>query len=440
MLAATHTILFRIVEPVHPTESELIGSPRRNLALATWGLFSGLIMLLLAGGLFSTLLGVRAELRGVPTIVSSLISASYYAGFLAGSRITLRSLGQVGHIRVFAALASLLSAAILSLGLIDSPIAWAPLRFVTGLCLAGQYVVAESWLNDLATNENRGRLLAIYLVITAGAFGIGQISIFAVDARLIGGFAIASVLTSLAVVPVTLSEKAVAPTVSAGEHISLRELAKVVPTGVGAIVLVGFAHGALIGMAAIFATRVGLSVARIGLFVAALQFGGVVLMWPVSAASDDVDRRAVGVAVSVGAMVVGGLLLLGPATSPMATFLMAVVGGLSYPLYSIAGSYTNDWIEPEHVNAAASQLVTLYGIGAMAGPFATAGMMVVIGPSGYYWSIIVLHGLIAVFLLYRMVVWRAPLTTRPWSDVSIPARAFFIPATIVAMTRRRRAS
>ena len=432
--------MFHIVEPVHPAESNQSGRPRRDLALATWGLFSGLTMLLLAGGLFSTLLGVRAELQGVPTVVSSLIIASYYAGFLAGSRITLRSLGQVGHIRVFAALASMLSAAILSLGLADSPIAWAPLRFVTGLCLAGQYVVAESWLNDLATNENRGRLLAVYLVITAGAFGIGQMSIFALDARLIGGFAIASVLTSLAVVPVALSEKAVAPMVSEGEHISLRELARVVPTGVGAIVLVGFAHGALIGMAAIFATRVGLSVARIGLFVAALQFGGVVLMWPVSAASDDIDRRAVGVAVSVGAMIVGGLLLLGPATSPMATFLMAVVGGLSYPLYSIAGSYTNDWIEPSQVNAAASQLVTQYGIGAMIGPFATAAMMVVIGPSGYYWSIIVLHGLIAVFLLYRMIVWRAPLKKLAWSEVSIPARAFFIPATIVAMTRRRRTS
>jgi MFS family permease len=396
------------------------------------------VLLLLAGGLFSTLLGVRAELRGVPTAVSSLISASYYAGFLAGSRVTLRSLGRVGHIRVFAALASLLSAAILSLGLIDSPVAWAPLRFVTGLCLAGQYVVAESWLNDLATNENRGRLLAVYLVITAGAFGLGQMSIFALDARVISGFAIAAILTSLAVVPVALSEKAVAPTINEGEHISLRELARLVPTGVGTVVLVGLAHGALIGMAAIYATRVGLSVGRIGLFVAALQFGGVVLMWPVSAASDDVDRRAVGVAVSIGAMVVGGLLLLGPATSPMATVLMGLVGGLSYPLYSIAGSYTNDWIEPEHVNAAASQLVTLYGIGAMFGPFAAAGMMIVIGPSGYYWSVIALHGLVALFLIYRMMVWRAPLAKRAWSEVSIPARAFFIPATIVAMSRRRR--
>ena len=135
-------------------------SLKRDLALATWGLFVGLALLLLAAGLFGTLLGVRSELIKLPTAVSSLISAAYYGGFLVGSRVA-SPLGRVGHIRVFAALASLLSAAMLGVGLTESAAAWAWLRFVTGLCLAGQYVVAESWLNNLATNENRGRLLAI---------------------------------------------------------------------------------------------------------------------------------------------------------------------------------------------------------------------------------------------------------------------------------------
>jgi MFS family permease len=440
----------RIVEPVHSADSpdpSIAGGSTppdppvtggRDLALATWGLFLGLVLLMVAGGLFSTALGVRSELRHLPTAVSSLISAAYYAGFLVGSRLTLGALGRVGHIRVYGALASLLSAAIIAVGLTDSAPAWVLLRFVTGLCLAGQYVVAESWLNDLATEANRGRLLALYLLLTSGAFGLGQLFISAFDARTITAFAIASILTSLAVAPVALSEEAVAPDVTRGEHISLRELARTVPTGVGTILLVGLAHGAMIGMAAIYATRVGLSAARIGLFVGALQFGGVILVWPVAAASDDVDRRAVGVAAALGVAGAAALLLLGPARSPMAILLMAIVGGLSMPLYSIAGAYTNDWIEPEHLNAAASQLVTLYGIGAMFGPFAAAGLMIVIGPSGYYWSIIVLHALIAAFLVYRMSVWRAPLAKRPWSEVSIPARAFFIPATIVSMGRRRR--
>jgi MFS family permease len=410
----------------------------RDLALATWGLFVGLAFLLLAAGLFGTLLGVRSELIKLPTVVSSLISASYYGGFLVGSRVALSALSRVGHIRVYAALASLLSAAMLTVGLTESAPAWAWLRFVTGLCLAGQYVVAESWLNNLATNENRGRLLAIYAVVTSGAFGLGQVMLFAIDARVVTGFAIASIITSLAVAPVALSEDAVAPPVVEREHVSLRELAKTVPTGVFSCLLIGMAHGALTGMAAIYATRVGLSAGRIGLFVAAPNIGGMLLHWPVAAASDDIDRRAVGFAASIGAIGAAVLLLLGPSTSPMALLLIALLGGCSYPLYSIAAAYTNDWIEPEHVNAAASQLVTLYGLGAVVGPFVAAGMMIVVGPKGFFWAAIGLHAMLAAFFVYRLLAWRAPLAKRPWGEVSLPARAFFVPATVVAMGRRYR--
>ena len=413
-------------------------SPRRDLALATWGLFVGLALLLLAAGLFGTLLGVRSELKKLPTAVSSSIMASYYVGFLVGSRMTLDALGRVGHIRVYAALASILSAAMLAVGLTDSAPAWAWLRFVTGLCLAGQYVVAESWLNNLATNKNRGRLLAIYALVTSGAFGLGQLLLFRMDARAITGFAIASIVTSLAVAPVTLSEDAIAPTPEERENISLRELAKVVPTGVGSCLLVGIAHGALTGMAAIYATRVGLSSGKIGLFVAAPNIGGMLLHWPVAATSDDIDRRAVGFAASVTAVGAAVLLIFSGATSSVALFLIGVLGGFSYPLYSIAAAYTNDWIEPEHLNAAASQLVTLYGMGAVMGPFVAAGMMIVAGPKGYFWAAVVLHGMIAAFFLYRILAWRAPLAKRPWREVPLPARAFFVPATVVHMGRRLR--
>jgi len=390
-----------------------------------------------AGGLFGTLLGVRSERTGLPTGVSSLIAASYYIGFLVGSRLTLAGLGRVGHIRVYTALASLLAAAMAAVGISDAAAAWSVLRLVTGLCTAGLYVVAESWLNDLATNENRGRLLAVYGIVTVLFFGVGQMLWFTFDKDLVMGFAVASIVTSVAVAPVALSETAVAPSLEISEHISLRDLAKTVPTGVFSCLLVGVAHGAISGMAAIYATRVGLSAAQIGLFVALPSLGGVVLQWPISAASDDLDRRAVGLVTSAGAAMVAALLLLGDADEPMAFVLICLLGGLSYPLYSIAGAYTNDWIEPEHLNAAASQLVTLYGLGAVAGPFVAAAAMVAFGPEGFYWALVGLHALLALFFFYRMLAWRMPLAKRPWSEVSLPARAFFVPATIIGMGIRR---
>ena len=410
----------------------------RDLALATWGLFVGLAFLLLAGGLFGTLLGVRAETKGLPTAITGLISAGYYLGFVVGSKLTLAALGRVGHIRVYAALAALLTAAMIGVGLTDSWVPWALLRLVTGLCFAGQYVVAESWLNDLATNANRGRLLAVYTVISTGAFAVGQAVVFAFDAALVTGFAICAIAASLAVVPVTLSEEAMAPPVEESEHISLRQLAEVVPTGVGSCLLVGVAHGAIGGLPAVYATRVGLPPGWVGLFAAAPSIGGVLLQWPISAASDDLDRRVVGFAGAVGAMGTAAILVLTPETHWMVLVWFALLGGLSYPLYSIAAAYTNDWIEPEHLNAAASQLVTLYGIGAVLGPFAAAGLMIGLGPGGFFWALLILHGMIAVFFAYRIRAWRAPLTKRPWDQVSLPARAFYVPATIVALGRRRR--
>ena len=132
------------------------------------------------------------------------------------------------------------------------------------------------------------------------------------------------------------------------------------------------------------------------------------------------------------------VLVLTPEAHWMALVWFALLGGLSYPLYSIAGAYTNDWIEPDQLNAAASQLVTLYGVGAVVGPFAVAGMMIAVGPVGFFWTLFGLHALIAVFLMYRIRAWRAPLSKRPWSEVSLPARAFYVPATIAAIGRRRR--
>lgn len=409
-----------------------------GIALATWGLFAGLALLMFAGGLFATLLGVRAERSGVATAVSSSIAAAYYVGFLVGSWLALRALGKVGHIRVYTALASMLAAAIAAVGITDSPMAWIVLRLVTGLCTAGVYVVAESWLNDLASNENRGRLLAVYSVLTMLFYGLGQFALTAFDARLLAGIAVAAIVTSVAVVPVALSEEAVAPVVDRHDRVSLRELARVVPTGIVSCLLVGIAHGAIAGMSAVYATRVGMSAAMIGLFVALPSLGGVILSWPVSAASDDIDRRAVGVAAAGGASGVALLLLLGPPTHPMALILITLLGGLSYPLYSIAAAYTNDWVEPEHVNAAASQLVRLYGIGAVIGPFVAAGAMIAFEPVGFLWSLAAMHLVIALFFLYRMFAWRSPLAKRPWDEVSLPARAFFVPATIISMGRRAR--
>ena len=415
-----------------------MSSNRRTILLSTWGLFTGLALLLVSAGVFSTLVGVRAELKQLPTIVSGGITTAYYAGFLLGSRYSLRALAQVGHIRVYGALASLLSASVLITGVFDSPVVWIIMRSSTGFCFAGLYVVAESWLNGLAKNTFRGRLLAMYNVVTIGAYGVGQLLVFNFDARTLTGFAFAAVVSSLAVIPVAMSEQAATPNIEHHVQTSLRELARIVPTGFGTILLVGLAHGGMLGMAVIHATREGLSVGQTGIFVAVLQLGGMVLTWPISSASDDIDRRMIGLLISLGTIVVGAIMLTQNTDSVTTLVLLFAIGGLSFPLYAIAGAYTNDWVSPEQMSAAASQLVTLYGFGAMLGPLAAAPFLDLLGTDGYAWSIIAFHVLILVFLIYRIRAWHEPLTNKPWDDVSFHGRAFFVPATIASLGVSRR--
>ena len=415
-----------------------LNSNRQSILLATWGLFAGLTFLLVSAGIFSTLIGIRAELEQLPTLVSGGITTAYYAGFLLGSWYALRALKQVGHIRVYAALASLLSASTLVAGVFDSPIIWIIMRSSTGFCFAGLYVVAESWLNGLAKNHFRGRLLAVYNVVTIGAYGAGQLMVFNFDARSLSGYIFAAILASLAVVPVAVSEQAATPDTENHEHISLRELAKIVPTGFGTILFVGLAHGGLLGMAVIHATREGLSVGRVGVLIAVLQIGGMVLTWPISSASDDIDRRIIGLLSSGAVIILAVLMLYQPVESTWTIVLLFAIGGFSFPLYAIAGAYTNDWVSPEQMGAAASQLVTLYGFGAMIGPLVAAPFLDIIGTQGFAWSIISLHALILLFLIYRIRAWHAPVTTKHWDDVSFHGRAFFIPATIVSLGVNRR--
>ncbi len=411
-----------------------------SIAWATWALFVGLGLMLSGAGLFATVAGIRSQTEGFPTVLIGVVTAAYYLGFLAGSRVTLRLLGSVGHIRVYAALASLLSVAVLATGLLVTPYAWIALRFVSGACLAGQYVVAESWLNQLVTNATRGRILSIYSLTTIVAYGIGQVSVGILDPNTLTVFAIAAIVMSLAVAPVALSAEAAPPLIAPPERMTLRQLFSIVPTGVVTSVLVGVAHGSFLGLAAVYATRGGLSDARVGMFVALPTVGSLLLQVPISAASDDIDRRAVGALAAFTAAAAAMLLVVSDVGSVPSMAAMVLIGGTTYPLYSIAGAYTNDWVPTEQLTAAASQLVVLFGAGAFLGPFITSVAMGVVGNSGFAWTVVVVHATIALYLLYRLIRIRAPLRAKPWNEVALAGRVFYLPATAVGMGRRIRSS
>lgn len=391
---------------------------------------------MVGNGLQGSLLGIRSEYEGFSAAATGVVMTCYFVGFLAGSRAATKALATVGHIRVFAALASMASTATLVHALAITPITWGLMRFTTGLCMAGLYVVFESWINDLATNATRGRLLALYMAVTMGGVAGGQFLLNLADPRGLELFIIASVLISLSLVPVTLSERSAPPTRSP-VPVSLRELARIVPTGLTVSALVGMAHGSLLGMGAVYATRAGLAPSQIALFMGAPMVGGVVLQFPIGAISDRVPRQGVMFVVAVLAAVTAAALLVVTPGTLTSYGLMFAVGGFSFPLYSLGIAYTNDWIEPEQTMGASSSLVTMNGLGAIVGPIMSAGLIVFLGTQMFFVSLVVTHGAIAIYLAYRIVAKDGIPLSRQGRFIPIPARASATAIGFLSKGRRR---
>ncbi len=368
----------------------------------TWALLLGIALLMMGNGLQASLLGVRASLEGFSTVATGLVMSAYYVGFLLGSTFAPKVLKRVGHVRVFAAFASLASASALIHVVFVDPASWAAMRLVTGFCFAGLYVVAESWLNDRATNETRGRLLSIYVAVIFGGMASGQLMLNAAEPGGFELFILVSVLVSLAVIPMLLTATPT-PTFDAPSHVGLRQLYAISPLGLIGSLGTGMAHGVLIGMGAVYAEKAGLSVAQISVFMGLVFVGGVVLQWPVGRISDVFDRRWVITLVTfLAAATALAAIAVADVSRPGLLAIMCLFGGLSLPMYALCVAHTNDFLEPDQMVAASGSLVLVQGIGAALGPLAAGAMMSFAGPSGYFWCLAVVHVAIGVFAVYRM--------------------------------------
>lgn len=365
---------------------------------STWALFLGVAFMMLGVGLQGTLLGLRATMEGFPTVVTGAIMSAYFVGFLGGSLYTPVLVSRVGHIRVFAALGSTASIAVLAHGVLVVPWVWMLMRLLSGFCMAGLYIVVESWLNDRVTNESRGKLMAIYMVISLGGLGLGQFLLNVADPGGVMLFLLASVLVSLAVVPIALTRGG-APAHEEAQSMGIVALWQVSPLGLVGVMAEGMAAAAFYGMGAVYARAQGMDAFGVSLLIAAVTFGGMLLQWPMGYASDRFDRRTVIALTSV----VGGLAAAVAAITTDGTQLLAagLLGGMMMPLYSLSVAHTNDHLQPSQMVAASSSMILMSGAGAVAGPLAVSLCMQWAGPDGFFWFIAASMLLVALFAVYR---------------------------------------
>ncbi|NCX57712.1 MAG: MFS transporter [Rhodobacteraceae bacterium] len=389
----------------------------------SWALLLGMLFLQLGNGLQGTLLGVRGELEDFSTFEMSVVMSAYFVGFLGASKLVPDLIRRVGHVRVFAALASFISAILILYPLLVNPWVWTGGRVIIGFCFCGVYITAESWLNNAATNENRGQLLSSYMVVQMAGIVAAQLLLLIGDPSGFELFVLISVLVSISFAPILLSITPT-PAFETTKPMSIKELFSTSPLGCVGMFFLGGIFSAQFGMAPVFGTSAELSLPQISIFVAAFYIGAMVFQFPVGWLSDRMDRRILIVATSAIGFIAAVSAIFGENIFIIVLGSAFFIGGMSNPLYSLLIAYTNDFLEPDDMASASGGLLFLNGLGAIGGPLFTGYLMTELGPSGFFVILAALLGLLTVYGFYRM-------TQRGISDVDTSSYATVLPTTSV---------
>ncbi len=354
-------------------------------------------LLLLANGLFATLLGVRTQIEGFSSGITGLIVAAYFSGLLLGGLFAAAVVTRVGHIRSFAAFASLMSVSALMHPIFVDPYAWMAFRMVAGFCMAGMIMVTESWLNESASNQTRGKVLSIYMITNYFAAGCGNFLLTVGEPSEFQLFSLASIIFSLALVPVLLT-RAKAPVPAHAERMHVWELYRIAPLGVVGVFCCGLVNASINGLGSVFAANVGFTPAQLSTFMAIMVMSGLLLQWPVGLLSDRIGRGPllVYIPLIVAGAAIWQLFVEG---FPLVLAGAAFLGAFVFTLYSLAAATANDRVTSEQRVQVAGALLITYGLGAVIGPIVASQFMGLLGPQGLFYYIALIELVLCAFAI-----------------------------------------
>jgi MFS family permease len=379
----------------------------------SWPLFLGVSMIVLAYGFQGSLLGVRAVQEKFSLTSIGFMMSGYFVGYFLGAKYITTIISRVGHIRAFAAFASIASAAILAHSIFVNPLTWFFLRLFTGVSMVSIYTITESWLNDRSSNKNRGSVLSLYMLIIYASMGIGMFLLNFSSPQNFEPFILISLLMSMALIPILMSKRK-APTFKKIQGMSLKELYETSPLGVFGAFNYGLVQAALFTMLAVYAASMNFSIFEISIVTFLLSMSGAISQWPIGKLSDMFDRRLVLIYSTFAAAFFGlcaifsaGQMYLpdGLASSKFWFYIFVILFAVvSLPMFAIILAYTNDYIPKEKFVVAGAGLQTAFGLGAMSGPFLCSMLMSFVGPNGFWMFLIFFHTVIGLFGVYRMRV------------------------------------
>ena len=369
----------------------------------TWPLFLGILFIGLGNGLQGTLSSWRADFEGFSVLTTGLVMSGYFIGQLASSILSPKQIKKTGQIRTYAAYASIASTAILIQILFIEPPVWFVARFLSGFCIAGIMIIVEGWLNSISSNENRGQIFSIHMIVVWGGLALAQ-GLFAVDDPTgVSLFLLASILLSISLIPILLTEIK-APEMDVQESLGLRALWKASPSGVATIGLSGLASAGFFGVGTIYAVKAGLSVSETALFMTLFIGFGALSQWPLGWLSDKIDRRKVIMFCCATVICICIVLASFEFTSIILLILSALVGAFTLPLYSLGVAQSNDRLEPKQMISASGTIVLVFSVFAALGPFTMSYFLELFEMFGFMIYMGIVHLAIAVTVLIMMFI------------------------------------
>ena len=381
----------------------------------SWALFTGYFILMIAHGFQGNLLGVRSVIEEFNFVAVGAIMSGYFVGYFTGANSIPKLVGKVGHIRVFAAFASMASLSILLHAVFVNPIVWTCARFITGFSLVAIFIVMESWLNDRANNRTRGQLLSIYMLITLTGLSMGTLLLNFSSPEKYEPFILVSLLLSSALIPILLTKRK-PPKFKKLGFIDIKGLYKTSPLGTVSMFCTGLIHSALFSLGAVYAASMNFTLFEISLLLFLITISGGIFQWPIGYYSDKSDRRLIIIFCSFTASLFAFLSIVASGTTLENMYLASSVGidkimffiyvsiyaGMAIPLFTLNLAYVNDYIPREKFVAAGGGMQIIFGLGAMSGPFVCSLSMEKLGTNGFFIHLLSFHLIIGIFGLYRI--------------------------------------
>ena len=381
----------------------------------SWALFTGYFILMIAHGFQGNLLGVRSVIEEFNFIATGAMMSGYFVGYFAGANSIPNMVGKVGHIRVFAAFASMASLSILIHAVFVNPLVWTLARILTGFSIVSIFIVMESWLNDRANNRTRGQLLSVYMIITLMGISLGTLLLNFSSPEKYEPFILISLLLSLALIPILLTKRK-APKFKKLGHINIKGLYKTSPLATVSMFCTGIIHSALFSLGAVYAASLNFTIFEISLLLFLITISGGIFQWPIGYYSDKMDRRRIIVFSTFFAAFFAFLSIIKSGASLEIMYLASNLGldkimffiyvsiyaGMAIPLFTLNLAYVNDYIPKEKFVAAGSGMQIIFGLGAISGPVICSLLMYKFGSNGFFVHLFSFHVIIGSFGLYRM--------------------------------------